>query len=181
MTERIRVDSWLADEEPIEIEVGRRVFRCRPVSFNEALAVYELLGTMGAEYISILQNGQGERDLVTHRQTDQMLEALLSQIRFAGVIPDRIQRRRLVRLLSRKPMTVRVQMITEISDHFIACLRQSLERLANALPRARSRPPTSSDGQSPSSSTTGRGSSRMAGSAGADSGGSSPRSPRSTQ
>lgn len=134
MTKRIEVDSWLADQESCEIEISGKVFRCRPVTFNQALQVFSLIASMSPEYLRIVAEGRGEHDLVSDRETNLLIAALLSKIEFAGPIPDWIQRRRLAGLIRHKPITVRLLTIKEISDHFIEYLRQSLAPLAERLP-----------------------------------------------
>lgn len=122
----IDVDSWLADEQPYELKIGGKTFRARPVTYNQALEVSELVASMGKEYLSILQDGNGEQSTIGDREANLMIRALISKLTFAGPRPDWWQRRRIARRLRRQPIVVRLLAIKEISEGFTVYLRRLL-------------------------------------------------------
>lgn len=129
MPKQVEVDNWSTDAEPLVISVSGRTFRIRPVSFNQALRISQLVSALGEEYSAMLEEegGRGEASFVTDRETNLMIEQLLAGVEFTGLLPDWFQRRRLAMLLARKPIIARVATIRALADHFTEYLRTLLD------------------------------------------------------
>lgn len=159
------MDSWTTDPAPIELRLAGKRWIVAAPDFESAVRV--------AEAIEQLDQARRTGELTLGEYVDRLSDVLLAELRFIGV-PDWWARWALRRTLRGRPRLYRLRALEELSNSFLASLRQQFLAVTEGRQQDDGEPPTETGSPmpSPASATGSLANSPADGFSGGDSGGS---------